>query len=197
MKIKNFGFDAPRETQTMQRILSDIEKRAPLPQLNLVYQTSSLRLPTETGGQRMIPCISCTVNNESKEAFHAAVVDTDPTNEELTVLLTHTNGGSVGFRTIYTFKPQAAVFISFDILKFFYERVPTLEALDEEGNTLPNPLFHKPLEVENALKAAYKDLPESYTWKLNVEARKPDNKPIIVWHAEKDEDSQSPTESEQ
>lgn len=196
MKIKNFGLDAAREAQTMQRILNDIEKRAPLPQLNLIYQTSALRLPTESGAQRMLPCISCIVDADKKEAFHAAVVDADPNNEELTCLLTHTTGAELGFRTMYTFKPQAAVFISFDILKFFYERVPTLEALDEEGVPLPNPLYRKPLEVENTLKLAYKDLPESYTWSMNIEARKPDGKPIVEWHDEVASDAQPSTENE-
>ena len=178
MKIKNFGLDAPREAGTMRRILADIEKRAPLPALNLSYQVSGLNLPLGPGKFKPLPSITCSFDDE---AFHCAVVDMDPAADELTMLMTHTTGAKVGFKTTYKFLPQAAVFISYDILKFFYERVPFLDGLDAEGEKIPNPLFRKPLEVENVLKVAYLDLPEAYTQALNIKAREKSNAPIIEW----------------
>lgn len=178
MKIKNFGLDAPREAGTMRRILADIEKRAPLPALNLHYQVSGLSLPLGPGKFKPVPCISCIFDDE---AFHCAVVDTDPNSDELTMLMTHTTGSNVGFKTTYKFLPQAAVFISYDILKFFYERVPYLDGLTEAGDKIDSPLFRKPLEVENALKVAYLDLPEAYTQALNIKAREKSTAPIIEW----------------
>lgn len=179
MRIKNFGLDAPRDEQMMQRILADIDRRGPLPALDLRFHKTSMQLPMGHGRIAYVPTLSCHAGPD--EAFHAAIIDHNVSDEELTVLLTHTNGNDVGFKSTYFAKPQAAVFVSFDILQFFFERVPHLNVLLEgtEDVYVPNPLFHKKLEVENALKAAYPELPPEYTWKANLEAKKPDNQPIV------------------
>lgn len=176
MNIKNFGLDAPREEQTMLRILADIEKRFPLPDLGLAYYRTGFSLAAAPGKVKQISALSCFVDD--KEGFHAAVVDMTPDADELTMLLTHTKGNAVGFKTTYTFKPQQAVFISFDILKFFFERIPCLAGVDEAGERNVNPYYRKPLEVENILKTAYLDLPETYTQALNIKARDKSTAPI-------------------
>lgn len=179
MQIKKFGMNAPRAEQMFQRILADIERRAPLPALDLRLHKTSMRAGSGPNTE-FIPTLTCHVGES--EAFHAAILDQDPSKEELTVLLTHTNGSTLGFKTTYEVKPQAAVFVSFDILQFFFERAEHLNVPlegGEEGEYAPNPLFRKKLEVENALKAAYPELPQEYTWKANIEAQKPDNQPIV------------------
>lgn len=179
MNIKGFGLSAPRAKGMMQRILADIERRAPLPQLNLSFRDHAFNWP-DAGKLWPVAALTCAVTG-TNEAFHAAVIDMDPNDPELTVLLTHTLGEKVGFKTTYKAVPQAAVFIAFDFLQFFYERVPVLEETDEDGLATANPVFRKNLEVENILKAVYTELPETYTWQQNIEARKPDNAPIVEW----------------
>jgi hypothetical protein len=184
MLIKNFGMSAKRADAMLQRIMSDIERRAALPQLDLRYLTSAMSIPV---GGNMVPVPSISAFFEDR-GFHALILEEDPNAEELTIILTHTrpnNDGVAerGFYTTYKAKPQAAVFVSFDILQFFLERVEHLNVKDAEDEWVPNPVLRKPLEVENLLKAAYPDLPQEYTWKLNLEAKKPDNQPVVEFHA--------------
>lgn len=188
MLIKNFGLGAKRAEAMLHRIMADIERRAPLPALDLRYLTSAMSIPV-AGQMVPVPSISAFFGDRG---FHAMVFEEDPNSEELTIILTHTRPNSDGvaergFYTTYKAKPQAAVFVSFDILQFFLERVEHLNTMDADDNWVPNPVFRKPLEVENLLKAAYPDLPQEYTWKLNIEAKKPDNQPIVEYHAAKPE----------
>ena len=189
MRIKNYGIDSPRAQQMFQRILNDIERRAVLPQLDLQYRDQGLMFTNSEGGTTMVPSLACVVDEVT---WHATVIDKKLEDEELTIILTRVKRNElgqnvVGFVTEYEAKPQAAVFVSFDILQFFLERAEHLNEKQQveghEDEWVPNPLFHKKLEVENALKAAYPELPPEYTWKANIDARKPDNAPIVEYNA--------------
>jgi hypothetical protein len=147
MKIKGHGFDMPRERQFFVRVCDDIERRAPLPQLDIERTFAS----GVKQHNKPIETLTMIGTEAIGHDFHLTVGVAEDPNLVRVLMLGTKKDGTIGFHTFYDVPPQHVNRVSFDVLQWFYER---------------SGLFEKKTDVERTLAPAFPDLPETYTKKL-------------------------------